>query len=101
MHVVHLSLPGVFTNTLFGLWNFKSDFCPHQVVSILRNFYKKKKNQMKRKIAQHKLRIAARIQPLPVVSGPHHNLEEISQIFVFLLPFSTVTVLCLAIVFSD
>lgn len=43
-----LSLPGIFKNTLSGLSNFRSDFYPHQVVSIYRNFYKKK-NQMQRK----------------------------------------------------
>lgn len=45
MHLFHLPLylVGIFKKTLSELWHFRHDFYPHQVVSIYRNFYEKKK----------------------------------------------------------
>lgn len=45
----HLSLPGVFKVTLYGLWNFRSDVYPHQVVVI--EMTTREKNE--RKIISH------------------------------------------------
>lgn len=56
MCIIHLFLPGVFKNTLFGLSETSGVISIHTKLWVLIEVYTmKKKSQMKRKIAQHKL----------------------------------------------
>lgn len=72
MHVFRLSLPSIFMNTLSGLWSFRSDFYPHQVVSLCRISTREKK-KIRWKGKSLKLWLTAQIQPLPV-SILYHTL---------------------------
>lgn len=97
MHVFRLSLPSIFMNTLSGLWSFRSDFYPHQVVSLCRiSTREKKKNQMKRKITRVMVNCSNATPPCQY-TVPHTWKKLVKCLFPLL--FSTVTVLCLAIVF--
>lgn len=96
MHVFRLSLPGVFKNIPSLGSEISGVLSSHQVVSISRNFYKEKK--MERKITADSS-LAAWIQAFPVtvlIPTAWRKLDKSP----FPLLFSSVTALCLAVVFS-
>lgn len=74
------SLPGVFKITLSGLWNFRSDFYPHQVVSIYRNFYKKQTSDEKEN-GLTRARVSRLSSALPVNTVPHLERNELDAGF--------------------
>lgn len=96
----HLSLPGVFKNSLSGLifqeWFLSTPSCEYLFIKVL--------CLKKKKLANEKENYTSYSQLLkfsvPLRQDYNHNLEGISQICVFWLRFSAVTVFCLTVDFS-